>query len=135
MNGKKAADFSDLVFRVMFSLIFIVGGAGHFFAHDYMLNRIQGSPWLWLIEAIASPSLLLWLSGGVMIISGIMVAAGFKTRLAALALFAALAPITFTIHVAPGHMGPLLKNVALLGVLIHLYFRGPGAYSLDNRTV
>ena len=33
---------------------------------------------------------------------------------------------------APGHMGPFFKNIAILGALIHLFFKGPGRYSLDK---
>lgn len=53
---------------------------------------------------------------------------GALTRLAALALFVTLVPITLSIHIAPGHVGPLLKNVAILGGLVHFMVRGPGGY-------
>ncbi len=49
-----------------------------------------------------------------------------------LALFVTLVPITLAIHVAPGHMGPFFKNIAILGALIHFFFKGPGRYSLDK---
>ena len=122
---------SDLVLRLAFTPIFIVGGVGHFAKHDHMLARLQDSPWLEWVEMIASPSLLLQLSGAVMAIAGFTLMLGWWTRLSALALFVTLVPITITIHIAPYHVGPLLKNVAILGGLVHFFIKGPGAYSLD----
>ena len=124
---------SDIVFRVAFSLIFIVGGLGHFFRHEHMLARLNDSPWLDLVSAIGSPSFLLTVSGGTLLVGGIALLLGVKTRYAAAVLFLTLIPITFAIHIAPGHVGPLLKNVAILGGLIHFFVRGPGAFSWDER--
>lgn len=123
---------SDLAFRVMFSLIFIVGGLGHFGQHDHMLERLQSSPWLDLVVSIGSPSLLLKLSGVALVAGGLALLSGFYTRLSALVLFLTLIPITFVIHIAPDHTGPLLKNIAILGGLIHFFFNGAGYYSLDR---
>jgi putative oxidoreductase len=119
---------SDAVFRVLFSFIFIVGGFGHFShrrdvgPHDNRLGRMS--------RHVNDPIVLLWLSG-TFVIGGVCLALGIMTRLSSLLLFAALIPITISIHVAPGHVGPLLKNVAILGGLIHFLVRGPGAYALQ----
>ena len=129
--GKYAPE-SDLIFRIAISLIFIVGGLGHFGEHQYMLDRMATSPWVDVVNSIGDASVLLWISGAVFVIAGIALAVGYKTRLAALALFATLVPITLAIHVAPGHMGPFFKNIAILGALIHFFFRGPGRYALDK---
>jgi putative oxidoreductase len=124
---------SNLVFRISLSLIFIVGGLGHFGRHDWMLERLEASPWLALVTAIGSPSVLLWLSGAVMVFAGFGLLTGLLTRLSALALFVTLVPITFVVHVAPDHVGPLLKNVAILGGLFHYFIHGGGDFSLDRR--
>lgn len=124
---------SDIVFRVAFSLIFVVGGLGHFVQHEHMLARLNDSPWLELVSAIGSPTLLLALSGATLLAGGVALLFGIKTRCAVALLFVTLVPITLTIHVAPGHVGPLLKNVAILGGLVHFFVRGPGAFSWDNR--
>lgn len=128
-------NWADPVFRVLTSLIFIIGGLGHFGEHQMMLDRMVESPWRDMINQIGNPSWLLWLSGGVFIIFGMTLALGWMTRLSALLLFLTLVPITITIHIAPGHIGPLLKNIAILGALFLIYCRGPGKYALDNRKI
>lgn len=125
----------DVVFRLSISLIFIIGGLGHFGQADQMLARMEESPWRDTISAVGDPLLLLHLSGVVFVIAGVTLVLGWLTRLSALALFITLVPITVTIHFAPGHVGPLFKNVAILGALAFLMVRGPGLYALDNRAV
>ena len=129
------SDWADPVFRVLTSLIFIIGGLGHFGEHQMMLDRMVDSPWWAMINMIGNPSWLLWLSGGVFVIFGVLLALGWMTRLSALLLFLTLVPITITVHIAPGHVGPLFKNIAILGALFLIYCRGPGKYALDNRKI
>jgi len=54
------------------------------------------------------------------------------TRLSSVALFVTLASITITMHLAPGHAGPLFKNIAILGALVHFVFNGSGAFAIDR---
>ena len=132
INYKKYEKASDLIFRVSFSLIFIIGGLGHLRRHEDMLNRIEDSPWLEFVISLGSPSLFLYLSGVVFVIAGLGLMLGFYARLSAFAIFFTLIPITVVIHFAPDHTGPLFKNVALLGGLVHFIVRGGGWYSLGN---
>ena len=122
----------DPVFRVATSLIFIIGGIGHFGAHDDMLERMAESPWRDQVNMIGNPSWLLWLSGGVFVIFGITLALGFLTRISALLILVTLIPITIAVHVAPGHAGPLFKNIAIMGALLYLYANGPGQFAIDS---
>lgn len=126
-------NFADPLFRGLTSLIFIVGGLGHFGQHRMMLDRMAESPWRDVVEKIASPSLLLWMSGAVFVVFGIMLALGLMTRLSALLLFVTLVPVTIVVHVAPGHVGPFFKNIAIMGALIFFFAHGAGRHALDNR--
>ena len=126
------SSLSDPIFRACLSLIFVVGGLGHFVEHRQMLERMAESPWINTINAIGDPSILLWLSGAIFVPAGVALAVGFMTRLSSVALFITLVPITITMHLAPGHVGPLFKNIAILGALIHFIFNGSGAFAIDR---
>lgn len=128
--GERLRMWFDPVFRVATSAIFIVGGLGHFGSHNYMLERMAESPWREVIAMIGDPSWLLWLSGAVFVIFGISLALGYLTRISALLIFVTLVPVTIAVHVAPGHLGPLLKNVAIMGALLYFYANGPGCFAI-----
>ncbi len=129
---KPEGHFVDLIFRVSLSLIFVIGGLGHFVRQEWMLQRLTDSPWSDWVEAIGSPAFYLELSGAVMMVAGLSLLSGFYTKLSALALFVTLVPITFVIHIAPDHTGPLFKNVAILGALLHFVVYGASNYSVDS---
>lgn len=133
--GAKSMALIDLLFRILTSLIFIVGGLGHFGQHRMMLDRMKESPWAGTVDRIGDPSVLLWLSGIAFVVAGFTLAIGFMTRASALILFVTLVPVTITTHLVPdpSHVGPLFKNIAISGALLLIWARGPGAYALDNK--
>lgn len=100
-----------------------------------MIQRLVEAPLGNIATSIAPASLLISITGVVLVAAGLLLLLGFKARLAALALIAVVIPITGTVHLAPGpeHMGPLFKNIALLGGLVHFAIRGAGSWSFDQR--
>jgi putative oxidoreductase len=125
---------SDVTFRVLFSLIFLIAGLGHFVERDLMLARLEQAPLGYLASFAGSPELLMPLSGMALVVCGAALLLGFKVRVAAGLLFLTLIPITVTTHLGnPGHVGPFFKNVALMGGLLHFAVRGGGAYGIDTR--
>jgi putative oxidoreductase len=123
------ARLTPSLFRVMTSLIFIVAGAGHLLnpaVHAARLGHAPLGAWL----AAAFPANALIVAAGVPLLAGgLALAAGWRTRAAAALLLAVLLPITLATHVGAGSeaVGPLLKNVALLGALLHFLSPAPAA--------
>jgi putative oxidoreductase len=98
-----------------------------------MISRLLDAPMADLATAVAPASVLIWVTGVVLILGGVGLLLGVMTRVCALGLLAVLLPITFTVHVgAPEHVGPLFKNIALMGGLIHFAAKGPGAFGLGE---
>ena len=123
---------SDLIFRVLFSLIFVIAGLGHFAERDLMLARLEEAPLGYLASFAGPPEVLMSLSGMALIVGGAALLLGFQARVAAGVLLLTLLPITLTTHLGnPGHVGPLFKNVVIIGGLMHFAIRGAGAYSMD----
>jgi len=131
--GKHAPE-SDLICRIATSLIFIVGGLGHFGEHQYMLDRRAASPWVDFVNSIGEASVLLWIRGAVFVIAGMTLSVGYKTTLEALALFVTLVRVTLAIHAARGHMRPFFETIAILGALIHSFLTGLLAARWLNKT-
>lgn len=137
MNLERLNDLQPLsraVFRVMSSGIFIVAGLNHLTNTAKITGRLEAAPFGHLATSVADASTLVLLSGIALIAGGVALAAGFKTRLAALGLMALIIPITVTVQIGSlSTLGPLFKNIGLAGGLIYFVTHGSDVWSLDNR--
>lgn len=128
-SQKKAEGF----FRVMLSLIFIVAGGNHLFATSAVSGRLQNSELGAWLTTYFSAELLVLLAGIGLLAGGLSLLLGFKTRLVALSLFLIIIPITIVIQLQGLHtLGPLFKNIGLMGGLIHFMANGSSHYSADH---
>ena len=110
---------SVAILRIMLSLIFIVASTSHFFKLEQTVQRIESAHFGFMANILGTPEIAVILSGIAMLIAGIALLAGFKTRISAIILIAVLIPITLTIQVGQtATLGPLFKNIAILGGLI-----------------
>jgi putative oxidoreductase len=117
---------------VLFSLIFILSGLGHFSSATVGYAASQGVP---------APSLLVPASGALAIAGGVLVALGLWTRLGALFLVLFLVPVTLMMHafwdVADPQLRQLqhvafMKNLSMLGGALVLTWSGGGPVSVDH---
>jgi len=125
---------SDAIFRVLFSLIFVGAGIRHLARPDEIVARLLDAPLAHWFTAVAPAPVLVALAAVVLVPGGVALLVGYHARLAALVLTAVLIPITISVDL--GHtraLGPLFKNIALLGGLIHFMSKGAGEWSLDAR--
>ncbi|MDP6977834.1 MAG: DoxX family protein [Myxococcota bacterium] len=135
------SDVAELVFRLLFSSIFIVLGGEHMFS-DGLIQRLMP-------EWVPLPRLLSLAAGFLLLAGGASIAAGFRVHIAATALGIFIVIVTAVIHIPgmflyppelPSDWGWLwdlyqrsnfIKNVCLLGVCFHFLYHEPGRYSLD----
>lgn len=111
---------AGLLFRLLFSPLFIGSGLGHLGWPERFVSRMKEGPLgAWLADRF-DPTPLIIATGVVLLGGGVLLLAGRWVRPAALALAMVVAPITLTAHAGKADPGPLLKNLGLLGTLVVL---------------
>lgn len=136
-------DVTDLVFRVLFSLIFLGLGLEHLFADE--LIRGMMPDWLPLKRFLSLAAGLVLVGGGLTVLLG------YRTREGAVVLGLFLILVSGMIHLpaifaAPSTLpsdwrwlwdvyqrGSLVKNLCLLGACFHLVNHEVGRFSLERR--
>nr|WP_263819813.1 DoxX family membrane protein [Salinibacter sp.] len=121
------------LFRGMLSLIFLVAGTGHLLNTGHIVERLLGAKYGFLATAVAPARPLVLLAGAALLIGGLGLLLGYRTRWAALLLILVVIPITITIQIGRPTLGPLFKNVAIMGGLLFFATHGAGPYSLGER--
>lgn len=132
MTSTPRTQLPDTVFRVLSSLIYIMAGMHHVRAPGPVAQRLSETSIGAMTVALLPAEPLVLLTGVVMVVAGILLALGLFTRAAALVLAACLIPITITVQLEPGAMGPLFKNIGLFGSLIFFITHGAIGYSVDG---
>lgn len=134
------AELAELLFRLLFSSIFVLLGGEHLF-HDDLIQQLMPA-WLPAKRACSV------LSGVVLLTGGASVALGVEVQKGAVILGAFLVVVTLLVHV-PGMLetptfiaaddvwlwdlyqrSNFIKNVCLLGVCFHLVTHEPGRHTL-----
>lgn len=112
--------------RVLLASLFLAAAFGKVtnFSGTVQYMEAHGLPWpsglcvgAVLIEALGSMALIL----------------GVQTRIAAALLGGFLLVVTAVFHASPDQRVHLLKNLAVLGGLLHVIAFGPGGLSLEGR--
>jgi putative oxidoreductase len=126
--------YSVLAGRVLFSLMFVMAGFGHFSSQEIAYASAQGVP----LASIVVP-----VSGIMAILGGLSIAFGYKARWGAALIILFLIPVTIMIHnfwsvsdpvAAQDQMAHFMKNVSLLGGALFIFYFGSGPLSLDARS-
>jgi putative oxidoreductase len=130
LDEKKSA--ARAVFRVMLSGIFLVAGTNHLLRPGHITGRLESAPLSWLATWMAPPQALVLMAGVALLVGGLALLTGFATRRAALGLLLVVLPITLTVQVGRmATLGPLFKNIGLMGGLLYFATHGGGRWSLD----
>lgn len=123
----------ETVFRVLLSSIFLISGIKHVTDPQAIALRLSQSSWSHLLVQIMPLSTHAFLAGLVLLGGGLGLFFGSKTRYSALALISVLLPITVTVQMdSKESLGPLFKNIAILGGLIFYAHFGTRGWSVDQ---
>lgn len=133
MMNQNVQNATALAGRILLALIFVLSG----------FNKIGGfSETAAYMTSMGLPfaSLLLVLTIAMELGGGLLLVAGWQTRWVALAFFLWLIPVTLVFHTtshnpgeAQNQMIHFLKNISIMGGMLHVFAFGPGAWSLDGR--
>jgi putative oxidoreductase len=119
---------------MLLSGIFIVAGVSHLLHPDKVANRINNAVLKNTATFFGDPYILGIITGYVLLLFGTALLLGIYTRIAAIALFGVLIPITITIQMGNGIVhGPLWKNIALFGGILFFIINNPKEYSMYNK--
>lgn len=115
-----------LLGRILISLPFFTVGFGQIvhFKDSCGIIRLLGLP---CAEGICIFGIVLNLAGSILLVSG------YKFRVGAVLLAAAILPATFLLHFSAEQKINFLRNMAILGGLMSFMAFGPGDLSLDGR--
>lgn len=120
--------YAILTFRVLLSLIFVVAGARHLIVPASVHERLLSTPFGQILAGYIYPEPLVILAGAGLLAGGLALMLGLHTRKAAIVLIGILIPITITVQLQGLHtLGPLFKNIGLLGGLIYFASHGSPA--------
>jgi putative oxidoreductase len=119
--------------RILYSLIFITSGFGHFSQHTVIHAQQHGVP---------MAGLLVPFSGFLALLGGLSVAIGWKAKWGAVLLLLFLIPVTVMMHnfwtvddpqMRQVQQAMFLKNISMTGAALLIFYHGAGPLSLDNR--
>jgi putative oxidoreductase len=126
--------FGPLLGRILIALIFLLSGFGKItgFAGTAGYMASKGMP---MVDVLLAITIVIELGGALMII------AGFKARLAAVALFLWMIPVTFIFHnfwAAPADQAMIqqimfMKNLSIMGAMLYIAAFGSGPMSVDKK--
>ncbi|HAM37067.1 MAG TPA: DoxX family protein [Elusimicrobia bacterium] len=118
--------------RLLYSLIFILSGPGHFKAGTIAYAANQGVP----LAFLAVP-----FSGVLAVLGGLSIALGYKAKWGAWLLVLFLVPVTIMMHRFWGLSDPqaammqhinFMKNASMLGGALFVAYFGSGPLSLKD---
>ncbi len=137
MKETKQNQLAHTTFRMLLSLIFLVAGIQHLLNPHNVAKRLSMSSWADLLTMFMPLNIHVFLAGVVLFAAGLGLFFGSKTRLSSLALIAVLIPITMTVQMDGAEtLGPLFKNIAILGGLIYFAYYGIGdGFGIDALSV
>ena len=123
-----------LIGRILYSMIFILFGLNHFMKLDAMAQYAASA-------GVPVPTLATIVTGLMLVLGGLSVLLGYKAKIGSLLLVIFLVPTAFIMHkfwglndamMASNQMAHFMKNMALAGGALLIYYFGTGPKSLEG---
>ena len=120
--------------RLLFALVFLISGPGHFSPNTIGYAAAQGVP----LASIAVP-----VSAIIELLGGLSILLGYHAKIGAWLIVLFLIPVTLTMHSFWAVQDPMqaqmqmimfMKNVSMLGAALIISQLGAGPFSLDARS-
>ena len=127
MPSSTIADAAALTGRLLMALLFVLEGIGKLRGYDAAVAYMQR----YAVPGVLLPATIALEIGG-----GLLLAAGWHARWAALGLAAFCLAAAVIFHTAFGDRGQVLhfeKDLAIAGGLLVLFALGPGRYAINGR--
>jgi len=130
-----ATNAALLTARLLLALLFLASAL-------YALGDLEGTTGYFSSLGFPVPSIVAWATCYFELAAGILIVAGFQTRVAALLLAAFCVAAAFIGHYEQGgedpmlvfmHQQAFLKDLAIAGGLLALAAAGAGGWSIDGR--
>jgi len=121
-------DYGPFVGRILLAAIFVISGFGK-------LMDPAGTAGYIASKGLPLAQVGAWVAIIIELLGGLMLAVGFRARLAAFAIFAFTVVATVVFHpwwADPGQKIQFLKNVAILGGLLYVMAHGAGKLAVDK---
>ncbi|MDQ7052081.1 MAG: DoxX family protein [candidate division KSB1 bacterium] len=122
-----------LIGRILYSMIFILFGLNHFTKLDAMAQYAASN-------GVPVPTVATLITGLMLVLGGLSVLLGYKSKIGSLLLVIFLVPTAFLMHkfwglndpmMASNQMAHFMKNLALAGSALLIYHFGTGPKSLE----
>ena len=130
MSEARFRDWMESLARVLIGLLFV-------HAALFKIPRFAAVASEIASRDVPAAGFLLVMAIGLMLSGGAMLMLGWRVRLAATLLMVFLLPTTLIYHnvlLDPAQSGPALKNMAIMGALLHVAAQGRGPIGIGFRS-
>ena len=124
-----------LIGRILFSALFTSSGVNHFVEFR---GYTEYARWM----GVPMPELAVLVTGLMILVGGVLIVAGFQSKIGAALIFLFLIPTAFIMHPFWARTDPIsfgnemahfMKNIALAGGAVMIFHFGTGPFSLERQ--